>query len=195
MNIITVVPRETSMTPDGAYVGDPPALALPEGDAVHISCVFTWDQEETKRLQRAWLKYFPLVMIGGPGFGERTGEFIPGRYVKYGVTITSRGCPHNCSWCHVKTEFHELEHIAPGWIIQDDNILASSAQHFRRVCAMLKMMRKSAKFAGGLDARRLTGWHVEQLRGPLLDMSQADRVIRRALSHSPICSATARLKA
>lgn len=163
--MILVVPRRTSQTPERAYVGQPPVLALPENDVVHISCVFTWDIDETERLRRAWAKCFDVVCVGGPAYGDRGGEFFAGEYVKHGITFTSRGCPRNCGWCHVRTPFHELEHVEPGWIVQDDNILAASKPHFRRVCAMLNMMRKGATFSGGLDARLLTDWHVKKLEG------------------------------
>ena len=51
MRIVRVFPRRTSATPtdDLAFVGDPP-LFLPEADEVHVSCTFTWDRAEARRL-------------------------------------------------------------------------------------------------------------------------------------------------
>ncbi|GAH28238.1 unnamed protein product, partial [marine sediment metagenome] len=54
--------------------------------------------------------------------GEGNG-FIPGRYVKEGVTITSRGCPNRCSFCMVKSPLKELK-IYPGNNVIDNNLLA-----------------------------------------------------------------------
>jgi hypothetical protein len=55
VNIVRVFPRRTSLTPDDAlaFVGDPP-LWRPEADEVHVSCTFTWDIPEAKRLAEAW---------------------------------------------------------------------------------------------------------------------------------------------
>lgn len=165
--IIRVFPKRTKLTPidEYAFIGDPPALALPEGKAVHVSCTFTQDKPEAERLKRAWSKYYPDVRIGGPAYGDRNSDFIAGVYIQSGVTFTSRGCPNRCGWCLVKTPFREFDHFEAGWVIQDDNILAGSRKHFRHVCSMLGVVRKAAKFAGGLEAARLTQWHVEQLKG------------------------------
>ena len=57
-NIIRVFPRKANMTPmdDLVFIGDPP-LFRPEGE-VHVSCTFTWDVEESYRLQEAWSLYY-----------------------------------------------------------------------------------------------------------------------------------------
>lgn len=169
--ILRVFPRRTSMTPTDplVFIGDPPLFApdADEVDEVHISVAFTWDVERGRYLRDAWAQYYPIVKIGGPAIGaEPPGEFTPGLYVKRGVTFSSRGCPHRCPWCVVpKREgaIRELE-IKPGWIIQDNNLLATSHAHQERVFQMLRSQERLISFPGGLDSRLLTDWTVEQLR-------------------------------
>ena len=161
MSIIRVFCRKTAYTPTDplAFVGDPP-LWRPEADEVHISCAFTWDIREAERLRDAWLQYYPRVLVGGPAwYGNTVNGFEPGRYVAEGVTFTSRGCDNHCPWCLVPARegrLREYEHIEPGHIIQDNNFLACSPEHRRRVYAMLDRQPRAAVFGGGLDARLVT---------------------------------------
>jgi len=165
-NIIRVFPRRTNMTPDDAYsfVGDPP-LWRPEAEEVHISCAFTWDIEEAHRLQQAWAHHYSVVKLGGPAINGSTGEFVPGMYLKHGVTITSRGCPNKCPWCLVPDREGDLQtlDIKPGWIVQDNNLLATPKTHQEGVFGMLREQHRKASFPGGLDARLMDDWIVDQL--------------------------------
>jgi len=80
-----------------------------------------------------------------------------------GGTITSRGCPERCPWCFVpKREgpIRELT-IKPGYIVQDNNLLACSAKHIENVFDMLRDQRRAAVFKGGLSARLLVDRHRE----------------------------------
>lgn len=163
-SILRVFPRKTSMTPtdDLAVVGDP-GLLRPDVDEVHISVAFTWDIEEGKRLREAWAQYYPVVRIGGPALNGEGGEFEPGMYVKEGVTFTSRGCIRRCPWCLVDSPLRLLG-IKAGWIVQDNNILATGKEHMGNVFEMLKTQHRGIKFAGGLDTRLVDDWVAEQLR-------------------------------
>jgi len=58
-----------------------------------------------------------------------------------------------------------LLEIKPGWIIQDNNFLATGRQHMGKVFEMAKQQRRAIKFAGGLDTRLIDDWVAEQLRG------------------------------
>ncbi len=172
MRILRVFPRRTAMTPTDelAFVGDPPLFRPPpeEIDEVHVSCTFTWDRPEAERLVGAWKEHYPgKVRLGGPAIRGTIGDFVPGRYLRPGVTITSRGCPNRCPWCLVPNRegpLFEFPEIAPGHEIQDNNILACSLRHFIRVCEMLRAQRRAAIFSGGLDPRMLTVEHVERLQ-------------------------------
>lgn len=165
--ILRVFPRRTSMTPDDSYafVRDPP-LWRPEADEVHVSVTFTWDILEGKRLQQAWGVWYPVVKLGGPALGDSVGQFVSGRYLKDGVTITSRGCPNRCSWCLVPQNEGELRllSITPGWIVQDNNLLATPRFHQKTVYAMLRDQRRQVSIVGGLDTRLIDEWVVDQLR-------------------------------
>src|SRR3989304_4990989 len=94
IGVIRVFPRKTNWTPTDelAFVGDP-SLFRPSDDLpVRVSVTFTWDIKEGQRLFRALSDNYSDVQIGGPAFGDPGDEFEPGRYIKQGVTITSRGC-------------------------------------------------------------------------------------------------------
>ncbi|MFH1633706.1 MAG: hypothetical protein ABIG63_06795, partial [Chloroflexota bacterium] len=122
--MIRVFPRRTSYTPTDelVFIGDPPLWRPPEMP-VHVSVTFTWDIPEAERLAAAWKMYYRDVTIGGPAIDGEGNSFVPGVYVKSGVTFTSRGCPNHCPWCLVNRPL-ELLPIMPGRIIQDNNILA-----------------------------------------------------------------------
>lgn len=168
MNIIRVFPRRTSYTPvdDRAFIGTP-GLFRPEADEVHISITFSWDIGLGEYLKEAWKEFYSVVRIGGPAYGFNDDEFTPGRYIKSGVTFTSRGCNYKCPWClvpKIEGRFRELKVIHPGNIIQDNNVLLSSKKRFEKVVEMLKT-QKRIEFTGGIDCRLLTPWHVELLKG------------------------------
>ena len=165
--MIRVFPSRNKWTPDDelSFVGDPP-LFRPHEMPVKISVTFTWDIDEGERLYNAWKQYYQDVQIGGPAYGDSGDGFTPGMFIKNGVTFTSRGCPFNCPWCFVprrEGKIRELE-IRPGYIIQDNNLLACSRQHIKKVFALLKQQKRAAIFSGGLDSRLLKDWHVELLK-------------------------------
>lgn len=165
---LVVVPRKTSMTPDHAHVGYPD-LFSPRGISISISVVFTWDKDRAANIARAWRDYGCNVTLGGPAFDDPGGEFLPGLYIKNGVTITSRGCPRSCPWCYVPRReglLRELKKIHPGYIIQDNNILACSKSHLNKVFQMLRQVGHYAliQFKGGIDPRLLKDWHIQEFK-------------------------------
>lgn len=168
--MVRVFPRRTSFTPvDGqAFVGYPP-LIRPKADEVHISCTFTWDIPLARLLTQAWAEYYPVSKIGGPAIGgdNEADAFVPGRYVRNGVTFTSRGCNHYCPWCLVprrEGRLRELPDFHPGNIIQDNNLLQCSERHLQLVLAMLRK-QKQIQFSGGLESERVTDKFATELRG------------------------------
>jgi hypothetical protein len=173
---IRVFPRATHLTPiaDGwVFVGNPP-LFRPPGDRVidvSVSCCFTWDIEKAKLLQQAWGQYYPVVKLGGPAIAPPDEEFVPGRYIRRGVTFTSRGCNKNCPWCLVPKQEGKLRllEIRPGNIINDNNLLQCGHEHVGKVIEMLKKERFAARFAGGIDAELVDDWFAEALRGLRID--------------------------
>ena len=175
MRELRVFPSRTSYTPTDpkAFVGDP-GLWRPEGiERILVSCTFTWEMAEARRLSKSWRDQYPNadVQIGGPAFDDPGGPFVPGRFVGDGVTISSRGCPERCPWCLARQREGDLRllPIAAGWIVNDNNVTAWPREHWDQLCRMLGMMRKGAVFAGGLQAARLKDWHVEALNGMRID--------------------------
>ncbi len=168
MRIARVFPHRTSMTPDDelAFVNcPPPLLAMPEVDEVHISVAFTWDMPLAEKMETWWRAAGVPVKVGGPAYNLPGGEFVPGMYVRRGMTITSRGCPNHCWFCAVPERENGLRElpIKDGWNVLDDNLLACSDEHIKAVFAMLSRQPQRAEFTGGLEARILKPWHADAL--------------------------------
>jgi len=167
MKIARVFPTKTSMSPtgEGIYFGCFPWwVEKYEYDEIHISVTFTWDIERAYEWKEAWELKHDNVKIGGPAIdGESREPFIAGMYLKKGVTITSRGCPNDCEFCLVKQDLKELDDFPAGNIVQDNNILACSWEHLRKVSQMLKTQRE-IEFKGGLQSALITPNVVDWLR-------------------------------
>lgn len=169
MKIARVFPRRTRATPDDAlcFFGPPPLLDLPEIDEVHISVAFTYDIPRAEDLAYEWERVDVPVKLGGPAYNEPGGEFVPGRYLRKGYVITSRGCPNRCWFCSVpRREGYTLRElpVRDGYNVLDDNLLACSDGHIREVFAMLARQDRRPVFTGGMEARILKPWHAEELR-------------------------------
>lgn len=164
MKIARVFPTKTSMSPnDPDSYFDTPDMFTPKYDEVHVSVVFTWDIDKAYKLAEAW-RYYGKVKLGGPAVdGESDKLFRSGVYLKKGITITSRGCPNNCSFCMVRRGLIEFDDFPEGNIIQDNNILACSDRHRELVWSMLRK-QKQVNFRGGLEAARVTSKIAEDLR-------------------------------
>lgn len=164
--IIRVFPRRTKATPDDGmvFIGEVP-LWRPTVKEVHISCTFTWDKPECERLADNWEQAGYDVLIGGPAYDALGEDFIPGRYLKKGYVVTSRGCNNRCWFCSAwrrEGKLRELP-ITEGWILQDNNLLQCSESHIRQVFAMLKKQNHPVEFSGGLESQKLKDWHVDWL--------------------------------
>jgi len=162
--LIRVFPRRTKATPDDdlVYCGPPDLFA--EADEVHVSVSFTWDRDRAEQLAEQW-RWVAPVKVGGVAYGDDSLEFIPGRYVKPGYTITSRGCPRRCWFCGVWKKWPEpnLLPIVDGWNVLDDNLLACPTPHVEAVFAMLRRQKRRVEFTGGLEALALEDYQVELL--------------------------------
>jgi len=158
------------MTPkdDYAFVGEPRLPNFrPEADEVHISVAFTWDMDIAIDLGGAWQRYYPVVRISGPAFGDPCNGFHPGIYIRDGVTFTSRGCNNQCPWCLAwkrEGKLREIENFSEGNIIQDNNLLQCNNEHISKVLDMLRK-QKAIQFSGGLDARLMKDWVADEIRG------------------------------
>lgn len=188
------------MTPrdDYAFVGTPP-LIRPVADEVHISTTFTWDRDRKDKetgencielLRLAWTQYYPTVKVGGCAFGSASDGFIPGMYIRKGVTFTSRGCNNQCPWCLVhqrEDRIRELP-IREGNVLQDNNVLQCSRAHLANVFSMLRKQHQ-IELSGGLDSRCLTDEIAEEIRSLRIkqvflaaDTPEAIKPLRKAIA-------------
>lgn len=165
--IARIFPRRTRATPIDKYsfIGDPLFFMPDDINKIHISVTFTWDIQKSERLYNEWKRIAP-VEIGGIALGEKSGEFEPGKYLKEGYIITSRGCRNRCWFCSVwkrEGNIRELK-IKKGNNVLDDNLLACSESHIKKVFSMLKKQKGIKEFTGGLEAAILKEWHVKELK-------------------------------
>jgi hypothetical protein len=165
--MIRVFPHRNKWTPtdEMAFIGEPPLFRPGERRMpVRVSVTFTWHKREAERIAQSWAQYYDDVKIGGPAYEDPGGEFTPGLFMKEGCTITSRGCSKKCGWCVVPTREGAVRELAirPGWIVQDNNLLACSERHIREVFDMLRAQDRAIYFNGGLDKHFLRDWHREQ---------------------------------
>ena len=167
MRLIRVFPRRTRATPDDDLALCRPPDLLDEADVVHVSVAFSYDIQRAEQLAEQWRHVAP-VKVGGPAYGDAALEFVPGRYIKHGYTITSRGCPRRCWFCKAwksRPEATPLPVIATGWNVLDDNLLACPRFHVQKVFDMLRQQKHPASFTGGLEALSLEDYHVDLLAG------------------------------
>lgn len=167
-DLIRVFPRRTTYTPEGpgVFFDAPPLWVQDVQVPVHVSVTFTWDLARAEFLAKQWERVSNNIQMGGPALDAPAGPFVPGRYVRHGITVTSRGCPRSCSFCLVprrEGRLQELE-IHPGNHVIDNNLLACSRTHVEAVFSMLRG-QKDIQLVGGIDARLLRPWHVEAFRG------------------------------
>ena len=169
--IARVFPRKTKATPDDplAFIGPPTRKVLDGGgfDEVHVSVTFTYDIPKAEAIARKWERAGVPVHIGGPAFGDRMGDFTPGLYIKNGYTFTSRGCPNRCWFCSVYEAAHgEIKElpVTDGWNILDDNLLATSPEHFRAVIEMLKRQPERPILTGGIEPALVQPWNAQLIK-------------------------------
>jgi hypothetical protein len=164
VKLIRVFPRRTKATPDDDLARFGPPDLFDEADEVHVSVTFTYDKAIAERLAEQW-RYVAPVKIGGVAYGDTSLEFIPGRYIKPGYTITSRGCPRRCWFCGVWKKWPQANPlpIYDGWNVLDDNLLACPRDHVEAVFAMLRRQPGRVAFTGGLEALSLQDYQVDLL--------------------------------
>lgn len=142
------------------------------GDTLYQSIPFTWLLPDAEREARDHkgpvVAGGPAVQLCGAPWAE-TPDLMPFNALSFHnpcATFTTRGCPNSCSFCAVpKTEgdFVELLSWKPAPMVCDNNLFAATRRHFERVIDSL-LPFPMVDFNQGLEARRLTGWHIDQIR-------------------------------
>jgi hypothetical protein len=145
-------------------------------ERLFISVPFTWLLSEAKTLADRHHGLFPgKVIAGGPAvklcgapWADETPETCAIDVLALhnpDATFTTRGCPNQCPFCAVpkiEGEFRELSRWRRAPIVCDNNLLASSRHHFEAVIDSLLDL-PGVDFNQGLDARRFTAWHADQI--------------------------------
>jgi hypothetical protein len=165
MKTLRIFPRKTKATPDDKDVRiDCLPSFFDSADRVEVSVAFTVDRAKAEKLAHEWEAVAP-VTIGGPAYNDAGGEFEPGRYLRHGYVITSRGCPNKCPRCLVPIREGALRllKINDGWNLLDNNILACPDYHIKAVFAMLARQPQRPELTGGIDASLLKPWHVDAI--------------------------------
>jgi len=172
LKVARIFPSKTKFSPtdQDAYF-DEPGLFTPYYDFALISVAFTWDKVKAQRLAEAWKNNASTVKIGGPAIdGESREPFSAGKFLKQGITITSRGCdkvgwgPGYCKNCRVSKGIIEFDDFPAGNILQDNNFIQCSDNHIGKVLSMLETQHR-IKFAGGLDKYLLTKKFASAIKG------------------------------
>lgn len=158
------------------------------GDTFYVSVPFTWllgdaeaaaTQYRSKHARATVVAGGPGVALAGAPWADRVEPDCPFDVLAMHnpcATFTTRGCPNHCRFCavpRIEGDFRELDTWRPAPLLCDNNLLASSATHFRRVIESLRPF-PACDFNQGLDARLFTGWHaglIATLRRPMVRFS------------------------
>lgn len=128
-----------------------------KGNTLYISVPFTWLLDEAEKIKKDWPGE---SIIGGPAL-MRPNEcdgVEPLIFHNPCAAFTTRGCVNSCGFCAVpklEGDLREIPDFRPAPVICDNNLLAASKKHIRRVVDKLKQF-PIVDFNQGLEARRFT---------------------------------------
>lgn len=141
------------------------------GDTLYLSVPFTWLLEEAKAMadghKGSVVAGGPAVRLMGAPWADTPDECRFDTLSMHNpcATFTTRGCTNRCKFCAVtrlEGDFRELPTWKPAPLICDNNLLACSKTHFEKVIESL-MPFPACDFNQGLEARRFTRWHADQI--------------------------------
>ena len=146
---------------------------------LYVSIPFTWRLPAVRNIlvQRSF--EWDTAVLGGPAvylmptfFHDldfvRIGKYLPAAitHINPYATKTTSGCIRRCKFCAVpilEGKFKELKKWKVAPVLIDNNLLASSVEHFDRVIDSLKQF-DVVDFNQGLDSRLLTSHHAERFK-------------------------------
>jgi len=146
-----------------------------EGDTAFISAVFSWNAQKAYSLCVYYRELGYRVRCGGQAVWQNpkifsefdtSGSVDALTHHNPLATFTSRGCIRKCSFCLVpKLEGNLVE--LDDWLIRpiicDNNLLATSTEHFNKVVdRLLESHLRGIDFNQGLDARILMDHHAKR---------------------------------
>lgn len=145
---------------------------------LYVSIPFTWELPTVKLMLQQKGIDWDRALVGGPAVYLMPDYFKGMSHVSIGyhfegvlqmvnplATRTTIGCIRKCGFCGVpkfEGKFKELDQWPDLPIICDNNILASSKDHFSKVISKLKKHIR-IDFNQGLDSRLLTDFHAKKL--------------------------------
>lgn len=142
------------------------------GKVLYMSIPFTWLLPKAEMTAK---EHKGKVIAGGPAidlmgcdWAETPGtcEYDTLAFHNTCATFTTRGCPNKCKFCAVpkiEGDFVELETWKPAPLICDNNILASSTRHFKKVIDSL-LNFPFVDFNQGLQANLFIAWRAEEIK-------------------------------
>lgn len=146
---------------------------------MYISIPFTWNLKAVHGRLSTKDFTFDRVIVGGPATKlmpdffndlphvERQEHYAGAmQIVNPQATKTTTGCIRSCGFCAVpknEGKLKELDEWPDLPVVCDNNLLASSVEHFDRVIDRLKV-HGWADFNQGIDSRLLTDYHAKRLR-------------------------------
>ncbi len=151
-------------------------VAWTSARTLYLSVSFTWLVPEAEKMARS---HKGPVVAGGPGITllypdgcdwAETPASVPFDVLSMHnplATFTTRGCPNSCAFCavpRIEGGFRELDTWKAAPIVCDNNLLAASKAHFRKVIESLRAFPET-DFNQGLEAARFTTWRAEKIRG------------------------------
>lgn len=134
------------------------------GDTLYLSVPFSWLVDEAELIAADWKG---PSLIGGPGLMKPTSidGYEPILHHNPLATFTTRGCPNQCPFCAVpllEGYLREIPDFRPAPVVCDNNLLAASKAHIRRVIDRLKVF-PYIDFNQGLDADYFTPTYADWL--------------------------------
>ena len=155
-------------------------------DMIYVTSLFTWDLPVVVQAIRSFKHSFPnaIMRVGGVAASaipdyikDETGvqahigvlpevDYCVPDYslfpkLEESMLFTTRGCPHKCQYCIVKTiepDYYELkgweqsiDQLKPRIVVLDNNLLKASKEHIKKVIDTLANTGKQFDINSGFD--------------------------------------------